>query len=65
MKVEGYPDLVRDDRTGIIVNTDTAAYLAHKKRQTFMRTQSQKTEDLEKELERMKCLINQMVGGGV
>ena len=54
LKVEGYTHLVRDQNTNSIVNTNMSEYQEYISRRNIKNEESQKVQNLEKDLANMK-----------
>lgn len=52
--VEGHNDLVKDTRTGAVLNKDSTAYSARKRNRRETQTQQQKIQNLESRLDSMQ-----------
>jgi hypothetical protein len=59
-KVEGYPDLIRDNSTNAILNTNQSAYDAYIKMSNLKKDERNKSENLERDLKEVKEEINQV-----
>ena len=68
-QVEGFPDLVKDMRTGAVINTNYDAYAAAKKRAAAAQAQRDEIRDttreinhLKSEMHEIKNLLKELVG---
>ena len=57
IKVEGHTNLIRDEESHAIVNTDTQAYHLVKKRRELYRTQRDEINNLKNEVSEIKQLL--------
>ena len=67
-QVEGFPDLVKDMKTGAVVNINYDAYAAAKKRAAAAQAQRDEIRNTTREINNLKCemheiknLLNQLV----
>jgi len=58
-KVEGHPDLIRDNSTNAILNTNQNAYEAYLKMTELKQEEKKKVEFIERDLDTIKEEINQ------
>ena len=63
IRVEGHPNLYRDERTGAIVNCDNAAYEQHVRYLENKEKKKREMSDLRKELDEIKSLLRNLVEG--
>ena len=63
IRVEGHPNLYRDERTGAIVNCDNVGYEQHVKYLENRKKQKREMNDLRKELDEIKSLLKNLVEG--
>ena len=63
IRVEGHPNLYRDERTGAIVNCDDAGYEQHVRYLENREKQKRDMSDLRKELDEIKSLLKNLVEG--
>lgn len=68
IKVEGFPGLVKDTRTGIVVNTNTSEIEAAKERKRRKKEQRESQEEINKtvvelkeEIGEIKNLLKQLI----
>lgn len=61
IKVEGYPDLVRDPSNGAIINTDKNAYENYIKSKERKLKEMERIENLEKDMSEIKMLMNKIL----
>ena len=60
LKVEGHKDLVRDTRTGAILNTNRNAYLNYKKRLREAQKQRDEIRSATREINNLKCEMHEI-----
>ena len=63
IRVEGHPNLYRDERTGAIVNCDNVGYEQHLRYLENREKQKRDMNDLRKELDEIKSLLRNLVEG--
>ena len=63
IRVEGHPNLYRDERTGAIVNCDNIGYEQHVRYLENREKQKREMNDLRKELDEIKSLLKNLVEG--
>jgi len=63
IRVEGHPNLYRDERTGAIVNCDNIGYEQHVRYLENRKKQKREMNDLRKELDEIKSLLRNLVEG--
>ena len=63
IRVEGHPNLYRDERTGAIVNCDDLGYKQHVRYLENREKQKREMNDLRKELDEIKSLLKNLVEG--
>ena len=63
IRVEGHPNLYRDERTGAIVNCDNVGYEQHVRYLENREKQKREINDLRKELDEIKSLLKNLVEG--
>jgi len=63
IRVEGHSNLYRDERTGAIVNCDDAGYEQHVRYLETREKQKRSMDDLRKELDEIKSLLNNLMEG--
>jgi len=63
IRVEGHPNLYRDERTGAIVNCDNVGYEQHVRYLENREKQKRDMSDLRKELDEIKSLLRNLVEG--
>jgi hypothetical protein len=68
LKVEGHQDLVRDTRTGAILNKNKTAYLSYKKRvqeaqrqRDEIRNATREINNIKSEMHEIKSLLKELV----
>ena len=67
-EVEGFSDLVKDMKTGAVINTNHSAYAAARKRAAAAQAQRDEIRNTTREINNLKCemheiknLLNQLV----
>jgi hypothetical protein len=61
INVEGYSDIVREESSQAIINTDTEQYRLMIKRRELMRNQKEEIQTLKNEVTEIKILLQNMV----
>ena len=61
IKVEGHSNLVRDEGSTAIVNTDMTAYLLQKKRKEVFRNQVKEINTLKDDVTEIKALLHTLI----
>ena len=61
IKVEGHPNLYRDEQTGAIVNCDDAAYNKYVHSLNIRQSQEREMEQMKNELNDIKQLLKQLL----
>ncbi|WJZ48415.1 hypothetical protein [Synechococcus phage DSL-LC02] len=61
IKVEGYPDLVRDPSTGAIINNDKNAYQNYLDSRDRKLRELERIENLEKDMSEIKSLMHKIL----
>ena len=57
IKVEGHSDLVRDEKTGAIINIDSSGYSAYMKAREKRSTQKEELDTMKKEISEIKEML--------
>ena len=57
IKVDGHPDLVKDPRSGAVINTNVEAMKAARLRKERMKDKEQKFQQLENDVSEMKQML--------
>ena len=60
LKVEGHPDLVRDNRSHAIINTNKSAYDIAKKRAEEAQRQRDEIRETNREINNLKCEMHEI-----
>ena len=60
LKVDGHQDLVRDTRTGAILNKNKNAYLSYKKRVQAAQRQRDEIRSATREINNLKCEMHEI-----
>ena len=58
--IEGHPDLVKDMRTGAVINTNYDAYAAAKKRAADAQAQRDEIRNTTREINNLKCEMHEI-----
>ena len=61
IKVEGHPNLYRDEKTGAILNCDQNGYSNYIKSRERMSTQRNEIDNIKAELDEIKSLLKQII----
>lgn len=61
IKVEGYPDLVRDSSNGAIINRDKSAYQNYIDSRDRKLKEIERIESLEKDMSEIKVIMNKIL----
>jgi hypothetical protein len=62
VKVDGHKNLLRDERSGAIINTDMDSYTAAKNRQRVWRTTQTEIYILKDEVTQIKSMLTTIIG---
>jgi len=62
LKVEGHKNLLRDEQSGAIINTDMDAYRASKRRKEVWATSQLEINILKDEVTQIKGMLKQIIG---
>ena len=57
IKVEGHSDLVRDEKTGAIINTDSSGYAAYMKAKSKKALEKEELDTMKKEISEIKEML--------
>jgi hypothetical protein len=60
IKVKGYDHLIRDPKTNSIINTNMTEYKEYISRRDSKLEESQKIQNLEKDLDNIKCDLDEI-----
>lgn len=63
IKVEGYPHLYRDEKTGAIINCDDVGYDQYIKSVEMSRKRKRELSDMKKDIDEIKSLLKILVDG--
>tara|TARA_R100000231_G_C5221786_1_gene133773 strand:+ start:338 stop:544 length:207 start_codon:yes stop_codon:yes gene_type:complete len=63
IKVEGYPHLYRDEKTGAIVNCDDIGYDQHIKSLNIRKNQRREINEIKKDIDEIKVLLKLLIDG--
>ena len=61
IKVEGYKDLVRDEKTGVILNINKSDAALARERKTIRKEKEKEFDDLKNEVGEIKQLLNKII----
>ena len=59
-EVEGFPDLVKDMKTGAVINTNHSAYAAARKRAAAAQAQRDEIRNTTREINNLKCEMHEI-----
>ena len=59
-EVEGFSDLVKDMKTGAVINTNRSAYAAAKKRAAAAQAQRDEIRNTTREINNIKCEMHEI-----
>lgn len=65
IKVEGHPNLYRDDITGAIINTDTAGYNQYVNSISNREIRQKELDDMKKDIDEIKLLLKEFLNKSV
>jgi len=63
IKVEGHQNLYRDEKTGAIVNTDTAGYSQYIRMKNEKQKQRDEIDQLKADVSEIKDLLKELING--
>jgi|TARA_E500000305_G_scaffold103721_1_gene99472 hypothetical protein len=63
IKVEGYQNLYRDEKTGAIVNCDTVSYEQYLKSLSYRQSQKDEISSMKSEIMELKSLVKELLNG--
>jgi len=63
IKVEGYPHLFRDEKTGAIINCDDVGYNQYVKSQKLRKNQKEEIQNMKKDIDEIKSLLKILIEG--
>ena len=63
IKVEGYPNLYRDEKTGAIVNCDKKGYEEYKRISNQKNLEKQELDKIKKDIDEIKTMLRQIING--
>ncbi len=61
LKVEGQPDLYRDEESGAIVNCDTAGYQNYIRMRDSKKSQKEELDRIKSDIQEIKALLKELV----
>ena len=61
IKVEGYPHLYRDEKSGAIINCDSIGYEQYKRVKSNKKTQKEELDRMKSDIEEIKALLKELV----
>jgi len=65
IKVEGHPNLYRDENSGAIINCDSTAYNQYVNSKTRQELRKKELDDMRNEINELKCLLKQVLNSGL
>lgn len=63
IKVEGHPNLYRDESTGAIVNCDNIAYNQYLNSLNNRSVQNREIQEMKKDIDEIKLLLKELLNG--
>jgi hypothetical protein len=63
IKVEGHQNLYRDERSGAIVNCDSAAYNQYLNSLSIRDSQKRELNEMRKDIDEIKLLLKELLNG--
>jgi len=63
IKVEGYRNLYRDEKTGAIINCDTVGYTQYLKSLSYQDKQKKEIDMIKKDIDEIKTLLKEIING--
>jgi hypothetical protein len=61
IRVEGHPNLYRDERSGAIINCDSVAYNQYLNSLSIRDSQKREIDNIKNEISEIKCLLKQLL----
>ena len=61
LKVEGHPNLYRDENTGAILNCDENSYLNYVRSRERRNVQNEEIDKIKSDIEEIKSLLKQII----
>tara|TARA_R100000278_G_scaffold122918_1_gene110487 strand:- start:1631 stop:1834 length:204 start_codon:yes stop_codon:yes gene_type:complete len=61
IRVEGYSNLYRDEKTGAIINCDEIGYNQYKKSVESSKKQKRELDDMKKDIDEIKLLLKTLI----
>lgn len=61
IRVEGHPNLYRDERSGAIINCDSVAYNQYVNSLNVRDSQKREIDNIKNEISEIKCLLKQLI----
>lgn len=61
IRVEGYSNLYRDEKTGAIINCDEIGYNQYKKSVESSKNQKRELDDMKKDIDEIKLLLKTLI----
>jgi len=61
IRVEGYKNLYRDEKSGAIVNCDTASYNQHMNALNYRENQKKELEKMKEDIDEIKSLLKEIL----
>lgn len=63
IKVEGYQNLYRDEKTGAIINCDTVGYSQYLNSLSYQNKQKQELDKIKSDIDEIKFLLKELING--
>jgi hypothetical protein len=63
IRVDGYQNLYRDEKTGAIINCDNIEYQNHLNRLSHKNIQKNELDKMKKDIEEIKLLLKEIING--
>jgi hypothetical protein len=63
IRVEGYQNLYRDEKSGAIINCDSTSYINYLTSASRRESQKKELDTMRKEINELKILIKELVNG--
>ena len=60
IKVEGHPNLYRDEKTGAIINNDQNGYDQYVRSLEYRKSQKKEIDDLKSDIDEIKMSLNKL-----
>ncbi len=63
IRVEGHPNLYRDEKTNAILNCDSQSYEQYMNSLNIRTTQKQEIENMKNDIKEIKLLLQELING--